>query len=185
MSQSVLFFQIIQSSDVRDKVFGISILALFLSILKLSSCMGQTAQVVHIYQLFVQIHIDIKTVRLECINFSITKEVAKHLASTTAIVVEIDCYLSFFVHHTPDVFLSVLTGYLHSTPCLVAVYDCTFGKQFFLQYRKHFLKVVRALYKPVVYGIAANVHLVVQQAHHLAIYWGIHVILVEYEIGQQ
>ena len=47
------------------------------------------------------------------------------------------------------------------------------------------LKVIGALNKPVVYGIAAYVHLVVQQAYHLAIYWGVHVVLVEYEIGKQ
>ena len=147
--------------------------------------MSQTAQMIYIYQLVVQIHIDIESIRLEGGNLVVSEEVTKHLAATTSIVIKVDCYLGFFVDHTPDVFLSVLTGHFYSAPGLIAVYDRSFRKQLFLQHWEHFLKVIRALNKPVVYGIAADVHLVVQQAYHLAIYWGIHVILVEYEVGQQ
>ena len=147
--------------------------------------MGKTAQVIHIYQFLVQIHIDVESIRLESIYLGLVKEFTKHLAPTASVIIKVDCYLGFLVYHTPDVFLAVLACHFHSAPRLVTVYHSTLDQKLLLQDWKHLIQIFRAFDKPVVHSVAADVHLVVQQAYHLAIYRSIHVVLVEYKIGKQ
>ena len=56
------------------EVFGFFVFSLFKGTLKLGSCMSQTAQMIYIYQLVVQIHIDIESIRLEVGNLGKSRQ---------------------------------------------------------------------------------------------------------------
>ncbi len=88
----------------------------------------------YIYQLIIKIHINIVTIRLQRLQLRISKNPMQCITTSGTFLVTVDCYFSFLVYQTSNVFLPISIVDFYPALGFITIYHRIFLKAHILQY---------------------------------------------------
>ena len=83
--------------------------------------MSQTTEMFRVYQFFVDVHINVVTVRLQRLYLPVLEDSLENLTSSGTVLITVDYYFLFLVYQAPDIFLQEMSVHLYLAPGLVTV----------------------------------------------------------------